>query len=161
MSRFAELYAKVSPRLAGRPGSARATRAHARLVERSRGRLGRRFLGADVVVLRTLGRKSGRPREAPVFFVRHGDALAVVASNAASPKPPAWWLNLQANPDAEAFVDGSWHPVRARRASEQEAEALWPRLVEMYRGYDHYRSIATREMPVVLLERRAADAAAR
>ena len=156
MSALADGYARVTPHLAGRPGTALASRAHARLVRRSGGRLGRRFLGADVLVLRTTGRRSGEPREAPVFFVAHGDGFAVVASNAASPRPPAWWLNLQAEPDAEAYLAGAWRPVRARRASDEEAEALWPRLVKVYPGYDHYRSIATRELPVVVLEPRPA-----
>lgn len=87
-----------------------------------------------------------------MFFVSHGDAFAVVASNGASPRPPAWWLNLQAQPDADAFVEGTWRPVRARRATDAEAEDLWPRLVEVYSGYEHYRAIATRELPVIVLE---------
>ena len=151
-SRSAGFFARISPRLAGRPGSARVTRAHAALLRRSGGRLGKRFLGAEVLVLRTRGRRSGKKRDAPVFFVSHGDAFAVVASNGASPKPPAWWLNLQSEPEADALVQGSWRPVRGRRATEAEAEALWPRLVEVYRGYEQYRAIATRELPVVVLE---------
>ena len=154
MSRLADAYARLSPRFAHRPGTALASRAHAWLLRRSHGRLGRRFLGADVLVLRTVGRKSGKPREAPMFYVPHGDCYAVVASNAASERPPAWWLNLQAAPDAEATVDGRWRRVHAREANEAEREELWPRFVAMYRGYDHYKEIASREMPVVVLEPR-------
>jgi deazaflavin-dependent oxidoreductase (nitroreductase family) len=155
MSRVADAYARVSPLLAGRRGTAIPTRAHAWLLRRSGGRIGRRFLGADVLVLRTTGRRSGRQREAPMFFLPHDGGFAVVASNAASARPPAWWLNLQAIPEAEALVAGSAHPVRARAATDAEVEQLWPRFVEMYRGYDHYVSIATRELPVVVLEPRA------
>jgi deazaflavin-dependent oxidoreductase (nitroreductase family) len=105
-------------------------------------------------VVRTIGRRSGQPRESPVFSVPHADAVAVVASNAASKKFPAWWLNLQANPDAEALVRGSWREIRARQATEEETAELWPKFVAAYPGYDHYKSIATRELPVVLLEPR-------
>jgi deazaflavin-dependent oxidoreductase (nitroreductase family) len=154
MSRIAEAYARVSPKLAHRPGSGLFARTHAKLLQRSGGRFGRRFLGADVVVLRTTGRKSGEQRDSPVFYVAHGGGWVVVAANAASKRPPAWWLNLEAKPDADAFVEGKWHSVRARRATDEEREAVWPRLVEMYRGYDHYESIATRELPVVVLEPR-------
>ena len=154
MSRLAETYAKVSPKLAGRPGSAAASRAHAWLVRRSNGRLGRRMLGSDVLVLRTTGRRSGQTRDAPMFYVENPGTLAVVASNAASAKPPAWWLNLQAEHEAEALVRGTWRRVRGRRATDAEREALWPQFVAMYAGYDHYRSIATRELPVVVLEPR-------
>jgi len=154
-SRAAELYSRLSPRLANRPGSALATRAHALALRVSRGRIGKRFMGADVLVLRTTGRRSGKPREAPVFFVPHRDGFAVVAANAAAARPPAWWLNLRASPEADAFVKGAWHGVRGRLATADEAEALWPRFVEAYRGYDHYREIATRELPVVVLEPRS------
>jgi deazaflavin-dependent oxidoreductase (nitroreductase family) len=150
----ADFYARISPHLAHRPGARSASRAHAWLVRRSGGRLGGRLLGANVVVVRTTGRRSGQPRESPVFFVHHGDAVAVVASNAASKQFPAWWLNLQANADADALLGGSWRLVRARRATAEEAAELWPKFVAAYPGYDHYKSIATRELPVVLLEPR-------
>lgn len=154
MSRIADAYSRISPRFAGKPGTTLPTRAHAWILRRSGGRLGRRFLGAPVLVLRTIGRKSGQPRESPMFFLSHADGFAVVASNAASPRPPAWWLNLQAHPDAAVLVPGGWHALRGRRATDAETAELWPRFVEMYRGYDHYKEVATREMPVVVLEPR-------
>jgi deazaflavin-dependent oxidoreductase (nitroreductase family) len=130
------------------------TRAHAWVFRRSGGRLGKRLVGVPVLVLRTTGRRSGEQRESPTFFLGHGDGWAVVASNGGSPRPPAWSLNLEARPDADAFVAGQWYPVRARRATVPETEELWPRFVELYRGYDHYRAISPRELPVVILERR-------
>jgi deazaflavin-dependent oxidoreductase (nitroreductase family) len=153
---MADLYARVSPRLAHGPGSSAFSRTHAWLLRRTGGRLGRRFMGGDVLVLRTVGRRSGEPREAPMFYVPFRDGWAVVASNAASQRPPAWWLNLQALPDAHALVPGgSWTAVHARRAAESERDELWPRFVAMYSGYDRYAEIATREMPVVVLEPRS------
>lgn len=154
MSRLADVYAKVSPRLAHAPGSSAATKAHAWVLRKSGGRIGRRMLGGEVLVLRTRGRKSGQVREAPMFFLREAAGFAVVASNAASTRPPAWYLNLLADPDVVATVGGRDHPVRARRASDEEVTQLWPRFVELYRGYDHYKAIATRELPVVVLEPR-------
>ncbi len=154
---FTEFYARISPHLAHRPGATQASRAHAWLLRRSGGRLGRRMLGAPVLVLRSTGRRTGQLRESPMFFVRHDEGFAVVASNAASPRPPAWWLNLQADPDVRAYVDGRWHDVRARKATDEEAQALWPRLQQIYVGYDHYREIAKRELPVVVLEPAAAS----
>jgi deazaflavin-dependent oxidoreductase (nitroreductase family) len=68
--------------------------------------------------------------------------------------PPAWWLNLQAQPDAEVSIGMKAHPIHARPASEAETTALWPRFVDMYAGYDHYRSITSRTLPVVILEPR-------
>jgi deazaflavin-dependent oxidoreductase (nitroreductase family) len=155
VARLADAYARLSPRLAHRPGSSAASRAHAWLLRRSNGRLGRRFLGSDVLVLRTTGRRSGERRDAPIFYVPHRDGFAIVAANAASRRPPAWWLNLQADPEAEVLVSGEAQAVSARRATADEVGELWPRFVAMYRGYDHYREIAKREMPVVVLEPRA------
>jgi F420H(2)-dependent quinone reductase len=154
MSRVADIYARVSTRLAHRPGSAAATQLHARLVRRTGGRIGGRALGADVLVLSTIGRRSGRHRDAPLFFVSYGQGFAVLAANAASTRAPAWWLNLQEHPDARALVRGQTYLVRARAASEHETADLWPRLAENYSGIEHYRSVATRELPVVVLEPR-------
>ncbi len=154
MTRFAEVWAKVSPRLAHRPGSSATTRAHAWLLRRTRGRFGSRFLGVEVLVLRTVGRRSGKVRDSPMFYLRYRDGYAVVASNAASERPPAWWLNLQASPDVEALVKGRDYPVRARPATAQETAELYPRFTELYAGFDHYRAIATRDLPVVVLEPR-------
>ena len=130
MSLLADFYARISPFLAHRPGTARVTRTHAWLVRCTGGRLGGRALGADILVLRTIGRRSGQPRDAPMFFVHHDDGFAVVASNAASTRPPAWWFNLEDHPDADALVRGRTHPVRARVATEPEVAELWPQLVD-------------------------------
>jgi deazaflavin-dependent oxidoreductase (nitroreductase family) len=89
-----------------------------------------------------------------MLFVNHGEGYAVVASNAASRRPPAWWLNLQAQPDCEAFVRGRWQQLRGREATAQESAALWPHFDAVYVGFEHYRAIATRQLPVVILDLR-------
>jgi deazaflavin-dependent oxidoreductase (nitroreductase family) len=147
-------YARISPHIAHRPGSVLGSRLHAWAVRRTAGRVGGHAFGADILVLRTVGRHSGKQRDAPMFFLNRGDGFAVVASNAASKRVPAWWLNLQAQPEALALVRGKSHQVTARAATPQELETLWPAFVDLYRGYEHYKSIAKRELPVVVLEPR-------
>ena len=154
MPNVADIFARISPHLAHRPGSARATQLHGWLVRHSGGCIAGRALGGDILVLRTTGRRSGRVRDAPLLFVTQGDGFAVVASNAASARLPAWWFNLQDHPDAEAVLRGNTHPVRARAATEEERAELWLRLVRLYSGYTHYESIAKRELPIVVLEPR-------
>jgi deazaflavin-dependent oxidoreductase (nitroreductase family) len=156
MLTIADVYAKVSPHLAARPGAGAATRLHARILRITGGRITGRVLGVkgDVLVLRTRGRRSGKLRDSPMFCLIHGDGYAVVASNGAAKHTPGWWHNLQDQPEAEAFVRGHSHPVRARAATEQEVSELWPRFVTLYSGYEHYKSIATRELPMVILEPR-------
>lgn len=152
MGVVAKVYARLSPRFANTPVATAFTGGHRLLLRVSGGRLGRRFIGADVAVLRTVGRKSGRVRESPLFYLSDGAALAVVASNAAAPGYPAWYLNLQADPEAEIVLDGEVRRVRARAATPEETERLWPRFAAMYTGYDHYKSLATRDLPTVILE---------
>jgi F420H(2)-dependent quinone reductase len=157
MPTIADVYAKVSPYLAARPGAGAATRLHARILRATGGRITGRVLGvkSDVLVLRTCGRRSGKLRDSPMFCLPCGEGgYAVVASNGAAKHTPGWWHNLQDQPEAEAFIRGRSHPVRARAATEQEVSELWPRFVALYSGYEHYKSIATRELPVVILEPR-------
>jgi F420H(2)-dependent quinone reductase len=154
MPDLSDIYARISPHIAHRPGTALGSKAHAWLVRRTGGKIGGHAFGAEILVLRTTGRHSGQQRDSPMFYIQHGDGFAVVASNAASKRPPAWWLNLQANPQAEALVRGTTHPVTARPATKQEITELWPALVKVYSGYDYYKSIASRELPVVVLEPR-------
>jgi deazaflavin-dependent oxidoreductase (nitroreductase family) len=132
-----------------------ATRAHARLYGLTGGRFLPRWAeGMPVIALTTTGRKSGKPRSTPVVYVEDGERLAVMPSNAGSDATPAWWLNLQASPDAEVQLRKERRPVRARRATPEEAERLWPRMRESYSGFEAYQAFTEREQPIVLLEPR-------
>jgi F420H(2)-dependent quinone reductase len=137
--------------------AALATRVHAWILRRTRGRLGSRNLIAPrqrVLALTTTGRKSGRRRSAPMGYLRDGDNVVVVASNAGLDRAPTWWLNLEADPDAEIDLAGERREVRARQASEEEWERIWPRVLDQFKGFDDYRSYTERDIPLVVLEPR-------
>jgi deazaflavin-dependent oxidoreductase (nitroreductase family) len=139
----------------------RFTRLHARMLRLSRGRLRRSFLfagGQPVLAITTVGRKSGEVRSTAIACMPDGDDLVVVPSNAGQDRPPAWWLNLQVNPRAEVDFCGEHRVVRARRASADEQGRLWPRILEQYSGFEQYRRMTDREIPVVILEREGAPA---
>lgn len=104
--------------------------------------------------LHTTGRRSGRARRTPLYYVEDGVDRAVITSNAGRDREPAWWLNLQAEPDAEVEIATSRYPVRARRATGDEYERLWPRFVAGLRNYEAYRRKTSREMVIVILEPR-------
>jgi F420H(2)-dependent quinone reductase len=87
-------------------------------------------------------------------YLRDGDNVLVVASNAGLDRPPGWWLNLQANPDAEIDFEGERRPVRGRRATEDEWRRLWPKVVDQFEGFDNYREFSERDIPIVVLEPR-------
>jgi deazaflavin-dependent oxidoreductase (nitroreductase family) len=121
----------------------------------SGGRVGGRFLrGAPVMLLTTVGRKSGRPRRAPLLYLRDGENVVIVASMGGMSQHPLWFRNLEANPDVEVQIGGETRKMRARRASDEEKAALWPRLVAMYADYDQYQARTERNIPVVILSPR-------
>jgi len=119
----------------------------------SGGRLGGRLGAREMLLLTTVGRKTGAERTVPLLYVPDADRFVVVASNAGDDRPPAWWLNLEAKPEARVQVGALEHAVCARRASAAEAVALWPRLESSYGPYREYRTRTGRDIPVVLLER--------
>jgi deazaflavin-dependent oxidoreductase (nitroreductase family) len=140
---------------------------HARLIRWSGGRIRRSFVftgGMPLLVLTTVGRKSGKRWSTPVGYLRFGDGYAVMASNAGSDRVPAWWLNLQADPEAEVLVDRTRHAVWARRATATEDDLVWAEFAHLNPGFDEYRGLTERRIPVVILERdrpQTADAASR
>jgi deazaflavin-dependent oxidoreductase (nitroreductase family) len=131
------------------------TRLHARLLRVSRGRLRRSLFlaaGQPVLVLTTRGRRSGRLRSTPVAYVCDREQFVVTAANAGLDRPPAWWLNLEADAHAEIEVGGRRITVRARRAEGDEAERLFGQFVRQNAGAETTRRLTAREIPIVVLE---------
>ena len=112
---------------------------------------GRWLQGAPILLLTTIGRKSGQPRVVPLLYLRDGEKLVIVASKGGMSKHPLWYRNLEANPDVEIEIGRERTKMVARRASDQEKAALWPRLVEMYTDYDDYQARTERNIPVIIL----------
>lgn len=131
------------------------SRANTWVYRRTGGRIGGRFpRGAPVLLLTTVGRVSGRPRSVPLLYLAQGDELVVVASKGGMSRHPLWYRNLEAHPEAEVEVGSETRQVRARRAGDAEKAQLWPRLVAMYRDYDHYQARTDRNIPVLILSPR-------
>ena len=132
-----------------------STRAHVVAFRASGGRVGGSAYGAPVLLLHHVGAKSGKHRVAPLLYLPDGDRIAIVASKGGYTKNPGWFHNLMANPDTEVELPREGKvAVRAHRAGPDERAELWPRLVELYRGYDEYQRSTDREIPVVILDRR-------
>ena len=118
----------------------------------SGGRIGGTFRGgAPVMLLTTIGRKSGQPRTAPLLYLREGDDLVIVASMGGMSKHPIWYRNIEANPNVVVEIGSEKTKMRARRASDEEKAALWPKLVAMYADYDQYQARTDRNIPVLIL----------
>lgn len=128
---------------------------HTLVYRRSGGRLGHRLPGVpQMLLLDHVGARSGRRRSSPLVYASDGANLVIVASKGGFPKNPAWFHNLKANPDTTVQVGTERRPVHARVASAQERKRLWPKVVDVYSGYDGYQRRTEREIPLVILEPR-------
>ena len=125
---------------------------HAYLFRATRGLIGRRLVGSDMLLLTTTGRVSGEPHTVPLLFLSEGDTLVVIASYGGRDQHPDWYLNLVENPHVVVQVRGERREMRARTADPEKRAEWWPRIVKAYDGYREYQTRTEREIPVVLLE---------
>jgi deazaflavin-dependent oxidoreductase (nitroreductase family) len=128
---------------------------HRTVITLSGGRIGRSAFGMPVVELRTVGRVSGLTRSAILTAPIVDEArIVLVASKGGDDRDPEWYRNVLAHPDVELVLAGKRRDVRARSASKQERDELWPRVVSVYRHYNTYQRHAHREIPLVICEPR-------
>ena len=136
----------------------RSTKIHVAMYRRSGGRIGGHLPGwpaARILLLDHVGARTGSRRTSPLMFHQDGETVAVVASKAGQPTHPAWFHNLVANPEVTIQVGSQVRQVRARVASDEERDSLWPKFVAFYPGYDFYQRTAQgRRIPIVILEPR-------
>jgi len=128
---------------------------HRVLLTVSFGKVGWRAAGMPVIELTTIGRKSGEPRTCLLTSpLQIGDTYAIVASRGGDDHHPAWFLNLQANPEVQVKIGGkSVETRRARVLTSEERAEVWPRITADYTNYAGYQEKTDREIPVVYLER--------
>ncbi|GAA1178504.1 nitroreductase family deazaflavin-dependent oxidoreductase [Streptomyces hebeiensis] len=134
------------------PSSMTMAREQVELYESSGGTEGTTLNGLPVIVLTTLGAKSGKIRKSPLMRVEHENRYAVVASLGGAPKNPVWYHNIVADPRVE-LQDG---PVRqdmiAHEATGEEKAVWWARAVEAFPPYAEYQEKTDREIPLFVLE---------
>ena len=135
------------------PSTSDWARKQAELIEASGGEDGTTLHGKPVIVLTTLGARSGKLRKTALMRVEHEGAYVVVASKGGAPEHPQWYWNLVANPQVE-LQDG---PVKkdyvARElAPGQERDAWWARSVEAFAPYAGYQEKTERLIPLFVLE---------
>lgn len=128
------------------------SRTNVALYRRTRGRLGARFLGAPVLLLDHIGRRSGTPQTSPLNYMAVGDEFVIVGSRGGSPDPPAWWLNLQANPTTTIQVGRRRIAVTAHEVQGRHRDTLWSQLVLFNPGFEVYQRRTTRRLPVIILK---------
>ena len=130
----------------------RWSRLHKVLFQSTRGTLGKRLVGNDILLLTTRGRKTGRAHVVPLVYLTDDRRLVVIASYGGRDNYPEWYLNLEASPRVSVDVPGKEIRMLARTADSEERADWWPTIVEAYDGYAAYQSRTDREIPVVFLE---------
>jgi deazaflavin-dependent oxidoreductase (nitroreductase family) len=136
---------------------------HVYIYERTDGRVGKHSNRVPALLLTTTGRKSGQARTLGLTYYRDGDEVIVVASNGGSDHPPAWLLNLQADPRVKVRLGREVVGATARVATPEERARLWPLVNRTNRGmaplfhpgaigrYDVHQRHTSREIPVVII----------
>ena len=125
---------------------------HPRLYRWTGGRIGGRIGAMPVLLLDSVGRKSGAIRTNALTYIPKGKSYVVIASFLGEPRHPTWFLNLRSNPDAEIQIGGTHLRVRARETLGAERQALWSEVVGKFPDYAEYQSRTDREIPVVVLD---------
>jgi len=121
--------------------------------ERSGGREANtlRDTGLPIIVVTTVGNKSGKIRKTPLMRVEHEGSYGVVASLGGAPKHPVWYYNIVANPEVELQDGATKKKYVAHEATGQERDIWWARAVEAYPDYADYQTKTDRTIPVFVL----------
>jgi deazaflavin-dependent oxidoreductase (nitroreductase family) len=119
----------------------------------NQGKVGGQMAGMPLLLLTTTGNKTGRALTKPLAYTRDGDRIFVIASFAGSPKNPAWFNNLVANPTVTVEVGPERFQARARITSGEERDRLFQQQADKIGIFYEYQKKTTRQIPVVVLER--------
>jgi len=126
---------------------------HTREYVESDGKKGHKWQGVRTLVLTTTGRRSGDKRRNALIYGTDDDDYVVVASKGGHKNHPLWYLNLVADPNVQVQVLEERFKARARVASPEEKERLWPMMAKIWPEYDKYQARTERDIPVIVLER--------
>ena len=123
----------------------------AELIESSGGTDGTALMGKPVILLTSVGAKSGKLRKNPLMRVEHDGEYAVVASTGGDPANPSWYHNLVAEPHVEVQDGTEKKDYRARIATGEERQIWWDRAVAAWPDYAEYQKKTSREIPLFIL----------
>ena len=124
-----------------------------KLIEEFRADGGASMGDRPLLLLTTLGRRSGKHRTSPMMFVRDADRLLVIASNAGATEDPQWYRNLIADPDVTVEVPGDEYRAHATPLTGEDYDRQWARIIELYPFFAEHEQKAGRRIPVVALTR--------
>jgi deazaflavin-dependent oxidoreductase (nitroreductase family) len=118
------------------------------------GKVGGEFAGRPLLLLTTIGAKSGQPRISPLAYVTDGDRIVIIASKGGAPTNPDWYYNLLANPTVTVELGTERFQAQATVVTDsQEHDRLYAKMVERLPGFAEYQQKTSRIIPVITLER--------
>ena len=121
---------------------------------KNHGMVGGDFEGAPLLLLHTIGKRSGRPRVNPVMYLRDGERYLVFASKAGADMHPDWYRNLKAHPDVQIEIGDETIDVQADDLQGPERDRLFERQATLYPGFAEYQRKTKRVIPVIALTRK-------
>jgi len=128
------------------------SKVHRFVYEKSGGLIGTKMAGQTMGLLTTIGRKSGEKRVTPLaYYALDPAGVIILGSNNGNPKPPLWWLNLQADAHAEIQIGRKKHIAIAEEIVDERREVFWQQMVKRNRLIKSYPAKAGRRLPIVLL----------
>jgi deazaflavin-dependent oxidoreductase (nitroreductase family) len=111
------------------------------------------FKNRPLLLLTTIGAKSGQRRTTPMMYVRDGNRLLVIASNVGAPQHPDWYRNLLANPNVTVEIGAETYDATATVLEGAERQRLWDSIVQRNPFFAEHQAKITRQIPVVALTR--------
>jgi deazaflavin-dependent oxidoreductase (nitroreductase family) len=135
------------------PSTSDWARENAEKYMESGGTEGTELQGKPVILLTTIGAKSGKLRKTPLMRVEHNGEYAVVASLGGAPQNPVWYYNIKANPRVELQDGAETHDYDAREVLGDEKAPWWERAVQAWPDYANYQKKTDRQIPVFVLTR--------
>jgi deazaflavin-dependent oxidoreductase (nitroreductase family) len=133
------------------PGTSDWARKQAEQFEASSGEKGGSLRGMPIIVVTSVGAKSGKLRKTPLMRVEHEGEYAVAAPLGGAPKNPVWYHNLKANPHVELQDGSDRRDYTAREVTGEEKAVWWERAVAAYPDYADYQKKTSRQIPVFVL----------
>jgi deazaflavin-dependent oxidoreductase (nitroreductase family) len=117
------------------------------------GKVSGMFAGVPLLLLTSIGARSGKSSVSPLIYVVDGDRFVVAASRGGAPTNPDWYYNLLANPGATVEIGTETFQVRASLAEQADRDRLYAKMIELWSDFAEYEKRTTRKIPVFILER--------
>lgn len=122
------------------------------MIHASKGKIGSRLGKQTILLMHTIGRKTGKQHTTPIAYFTVGDTYYVIGSNWGQKKNAAWYYNLKKQPVIKIEVDGKVILVQTREAQAEEYNRLWENAVTHHPDYLHYKEMTSRHIPIMVFE---------